>query len=67
MKPAPVHVLGDFGGVVDRKGLVAHSEDQIEFLPPQSLELVQHGNAVENVPCLDEQGHDEHRNGGKRA
>ena len=56
-KPPAVNIFRDIRGIVDGKALVAHSEDQIEFLASHTAELVQHGNPVEQMPCIDHQSH----------
>ena len=65
IEPASVHPFGNGGGAVDGEGFVAQAEDEVEPLPAQPLVLVQHGDAIKEVPRLDHQGHEKGRGGGK--
>ena len=56
-KPAAVHILRDVCHVIDGKTLITHTEDQIELFQPHPLVFVQHGDAVEQMPGVDHQGH----------
>ena len=60
VEPAAVAVLGDLSGAVYAERFVAHAVDEVEFLPAHVLELVQHGNSVEQVPRLYHQRHHQH-------
>ena len=60
-EPAPVHPFRRFGGAGDGEGLVAHGVDHIKTAQPVALVPLQHGKAVEQMPRLDHQGHQEGR------
>ena len=66
-EPSLVHAVRDLCRIVDGKGLITHSENQISLFPPHAFILVQHGYAVKQVACLYQQCHDKHLYRGKRT
>ena len=58
-EPPPVDPRRRGHGAVDGEGLVTQAEDEVGLFPPQVLKLVQHGQAVEEVPGVDHQGQQE--------
>ena len=57
VEPAAVDTLGNLGGVVNAEGLIAHTKDEVGLFPAQSLEFIQHGDAIKEVACLYHQCH----------
>ena len=64
-EPAPVHVRRNFSGIIDRKGFVAHAEDEIDFFQAETAEPVQHGNPVEQVSGVEHERHRQRLDGMK--
>ena len=61
-EPAAIHIFWDICRVVYRKCFIAHAVDEIDFFPAHTFELVQHGNPVKQMPCVDHQRHSQSLN-----
>ena len=59
VEPSAVDVCGDGGGGVDGVGFVAHAVDEVGAFPAESFEFVEHGQAVEEVACVDHEGEED--------
>lgn len=64
-EPAAVDAVRHFCGKINGKRFIAHAVNQIIFFPARILETVKHGNAVEEVARLDEDGHEKGLQRGK--
>ena len=57
VEPAPVDSLGRLHSAVDGEALVTHAVDEDGHFPAMAAVFLQHGQAVKQVPRLDEQRH----------
>ena len=59
--PAGIDPRRGLGREFERERFIAHPEDEIELLPAEPLEAIQHRKAVKEVPLLDHEGDKERR------
>lgn len=57
IKPSFLHSLRDIGGAQDGKALIRQGEDEIGLHSAGSPVGVEHGDAIEDMPCIDSDGH----------
>ena len=55
-----IHPHGGLGGGQQGVSLVGEGEDHVELADPHAPEFLQHGQAVDQVAEVDEQGHEGH-------